>query len=50
MSGVLRVLVPVDGAVPSLQAVQHVVDLVRRGLAVGIVLVAVWLAWDTRAL
>ena len=34
MSAVLKVLVPVDGAVPSLQAVQHVVDLVQRGLAV----------------
>ncbi len=34
MTGVLRVLVPVDGAVPPLQAVQHVVDLVLRGLAV----------------
>ena len=34
MSGGLKILVPVDGAVPSLQAVQHVADLVRRGLAV----------------
>lgn len=34
MSTPLRVLVPVDGSVPSLSAVQHVVDLAQRGLAV----------------
>lgn len=34
MSDALKVLVPVDGSVPSLQAVQHVVDLVRWGLSV----------------
>lgn len=34
MSAALRVLVPVDGSVPSLQAVQHVVALALRGLAV----------------
>lgn len=34
MSGLLKILVPVDGSVPSLQAVQHVVELARRGLAV----------------
>ena len=34
MSDALKVLVPVDGSVPSLQAVQHVVELARRGLAV----------------
>jgi len=33
MSGILKVLVPVDGSVPSLQAVQHVVALALRGLA-----------------
>ena len=34
MSDLLKILVPVDGSVPSLQAVQHVVELARRGLAV----------------
>lgn len=34
MSETLKILVPVDGAVPSLRAVQHVVDLARRGLPV----------------
>ena len=34
MSAALKILVPVDGSVRSLQAVQHVLDLVLRGLAV----------------
>ncbi len=34
MSGPLKILVPVDGSVPSLRAVQHVVELAQRGLAV----------------
>ena len=34
MSNALKILVPVDGSLPSLRAVQHVVDLVQRGLAV----------------
>ena len=33
MSGLLKILVPVDGSVASLQAVQHVVELALRGLA-----------------
>ena len=36
MSGRLRVLVPVDGSVAALRAVQHVADLAARGLAVEI--------------
>ncbi len=34
MNGPLKVLVPVDGSVHSLRAVQHVVELAQRGLAV----------------
>lgn len=34
MSNALKILVPVDGSVPSLRAVQHVVELAQRGLAV----------------
>ena len=34
MSGKLKILVPVDGSVPSLRAVQHAVELAKRGLAV----------------
>ena len=34
MSNALKILVPVDGSVPSLRAVQHVVELMQRGLAV----------------
>ena len=34
MSTPLRILVPVDGSIPSLRAVQHVVDLAARGLPV----------------
>jgi len=34
MSAALRILVPVDGSVPSLRAVQHVVDLAQRGLRI----------------
>lgn len=33
MSGTLRILAAVDGSVPSLRAVQHVLELIRRGLA-----------------
>jgi nucleotide-binding universal stress UspA family protein len=36
MSGPLRVLVPVDGSVAALRAVQHVADLAARGLAIEI--------------
>ena len=32
MSAALRILVAVDGSVPSLRAVQHAVDLTHRGL------------------
>ena len=32
MSATLRILVAVDGSVPSLRAVQHAVDLTHRGL------------------
>ncbi|MCX7379473.1 MAG: universal stress protein [Alphaproteobacteria bacterium] len=38
---VLRILVPVDGSVPSLRAVQHVLDLAARGLAVELHLINV---------
>lgn len=41
MSAPLRVLVPVDGSIPSLRAVQHVVDLAARGLAVELHLINV---------
>ena len=37
----LRILVPVDGSVPSLRAVQHVLDLAARGLAVELHLINV---------